>query len=259
MPDNDYEIWNALRQPYWPALYFLDGDGIVRDLRFGEGRYEESERSIQQLLGVERDLVSVEGLGVEAEADWQRPPDARDLSGYGRGERLASLHGTTPSTSRTTTRSRIVCTPTGGRSAGNRRSRRRRWYSRRPTAPSPSASTTRRAPGALVGDLGPIPFQVLLDGEAPGPSHGEDVDEAGNGVLAEGRLYQLVRQSDRVLERTLEITFHGRGRRGLRLHLWMILRWMIPRVIGQAVGSGVGSGSTPMARRLSGDQPASSP
>ena len=48
---------------------------------------------------------------------------------------------------------------------------------------------------------------MLVDGEAPGPSHGADVDEDGNGLLGEGRLYQLVRERDRVRERTLQITF----------------------------------------------------
>jgi len=56
-----------------------------------------------------------------------------------------------------------------------------------------------------------IPFRVLLDGEAPGPSHGVDVGEDGNGVLREGRLYQLVREHDTVRERTLEIAFLGPG------------------------------------------------
>ena len=53
----------------------------------------------------------------------------------------------------------------------------------------------------------PIPFQVLLDGRAPGRSHGVDVDEDGNGVLGDGRMYQLVRQHDAVRQRTVEITF----------------------------------------------------
>ena len=53
----------------------------------------------------------------------------------------------------------------------------------------------------------PIPFRVLLDGEAPGPSHGVDVDVDGNGVLVDGRLYQLIREQADVRERTLEITF----------------------------------------------------
>jgi hypothetical protein len=52
---------------------------------------------------------------------------------------------------------------------------------------------------------------VLLDGEAPGPSHGVDVDEDGNGLLREGRLYQLVREHDAVRERTLEIMFREPG------------------------------------------------
>ena len=57
------------------------------------------------------------------------------------------------------------------------------------------------------GTRAPIPFRVLLDGEPPGPSHGVDVDEDGTGLLADSRMYQLVRQHDPVRDRTLEITF----------------------------------------------------
>ncbi len=57
----------------------------------------------------------------------------------------------------------------------------------------------------------PIPFRVLLDDEAPGTSHGVDVDEDGNGLLRDGRLYQLVRERDAVRRRTLEITFRELG------------------------------------------------
>jgi hypothetical protein len=53
----------------------------------------------------------------------------------------------------------------------------------------------------------PIPFRVLVDGEPPGRSHGVDVDEDGNGVLRDDRMYQLVRQHDVVRDRTLEISF----------------------------------------------------
>ena len=60
----------------------------------------------------------------------------------------------------------------------------------------------------FAGARAPIPFRVLLDREAPGPSAGIDVDQDGTGVLRDGRLYQLVRQHDGVRERTLEITFH---------------------------------------------------
>ena len=52
---------------------------------------------------------------------------------------------------------------------------------------------------------------MLLDGEAPGRSHGVDVDADGNGLLRAGRMYQLVRQHEAVRERTLEITFLERG------------------------------------------------
>ena len=78
--DNDYEIWSAFSNHYWPALYFHDADGIIRDQHFGEGRYEQSERVIKRLLGVEREPVSVEGVGVEAEADWTTCVPPRRIS-----------------------------------------------------------------------------------------------------------------------------------------------------------------------------------
>ena len=84
--DNDYEVWSAFANNYWPALYFVDTDGIIRDHHFGEGSYEQSERVIQRLLGVERELVSVEGLGVEAEADWDHLRTPETYLGYGRGQ-----------------------------------------------------------------------------------------------------------------------------------------------------------------------------
>ena len=88
--DNDYEVWNAFDNHYWPALYFVDADGLIRDSHFGEGRYEESERVIQELLGVERELVSVEGQGVEAEADWDHLRMRETYLGYGRSGHFVS-------------------------------------------------------------------------------------------------------------------------------------------------------------------------
>src|SRR5262249_8069586 len=66
--DSDYAIWSAFANRYWPALYFVDREGVIRDQHFGEGRYGQSERVVQELLGIDRPLVSVEGTGVEAPA-----------------------------------------------------------------------------------------------------------------------------------------------------------------------------------------------
>jgi thiol-disulfide isomerase/thioredoxin len=88
--DNDYAVWSAFANHYWPALYFVDADGVIRDKHFGEGRYEESELVIQRLLGVARDLVSVEGVGVEARADWDHLQTPETYLGYGRSEQFAS-------------------------------------------------------------------------------------------------------------------------------------------------------------------------
>jgi hypothetical protein len=61
------------------------------------------------------------------------------------------------------------------------------------------------------GDREPLPFRVSLDGAQPRQSHGIDVDEDGNGLLGDGRLYELVHENEAVRERTLEISFVERG------------------------------------------------
>jgi thiol-disulfide isomerase/thioredoxin len=209
--DNDYAIWSAFENNYWPALYFIDRDGIIRDHHFGEGRYEQSERVIQRLLGLEREPVSVAAVGVEAEADWDHLRTPETYLGYERGERFASPGGAAPDERRafelparllfnhwalagewTIGRENVVLAQAGGSIAC-------RFHAR-------DAHLVLSA-----GPREPISVRVLLDGEAPGPSHGLDVDEDGNGVLRDGRLYQLVREHDAVRERTLEITFPEPG------------------------------------------------
>jgi thiol-disulfide isomerase/thioredoxin len=193
--DNGYEVWSAFTNQYWPALYFVDADGIIRDQHFGEGRFEESERVIQELLGVEREPVSIEGLGVEAAADWDHLGTPETYLGHGYGarpsdelpERLPLNHWALTG-EWTIGAESIVLDQAGGSIAF-------RFHAR-------DAHVVLSA-----GARDPIPFRVLLDGEPPGPSHGVDVDEHGDGALREGRMYQLVRQHDAVRERTLEITF----------------------------------------------------
>ena len=91
--DNDYDVWSAFDNDYWPALYFIDAEGVIRDQHFGEGRYEQSERAIQRLLGVQRELVSVEGIGVEAAADWNHLQTPESYLGYARSEGFSSADG----------------------------------------------------------------------------------------------------------------------------------------------------------------------
>jgi thiol-disulfide isomerase/thioredoxin len=191
----DYPVWSAFDNHYWPALYFVDRDGVIRDEHFGEGRYEESERRIQELLGIERNLVAVEGFGVEAEADWSHLRTPETYLGDGRGERRTEeppqslrLNQWTLSGDWTIGRENVVLDQAGGSISF-------RYHAR--------DAHLVLSPGARE----PIPFRVRLDGEAPGPAHGVDVGEDGNGVLREGRLYQLVREPVQVGERTLEITF----------------------------------------------------
>ena len=204
--DNDYGIWSAFDNHYWPALYFVDAEGIIRDHHFGEGRYEQSERVIQQLLGVERDLVPVEPLGVEAQADWENLRTPETYLGYARGERFASPGGAAFGGARTY--------ELPERMRSNAWALAGEWTIGRESASLAQSGGSivfrfhaRDAHVVLSGAREPIPFRVRLDGGAPGASHGVDVDEDGNGVLRDGRMYQLVRQRHGVRERTLEITF----------------------------------------------------
>jgi thiol-disulfide isomerase/thioredoxin len=205
--DNDYAVWKAFANRAWPALYFVDRDGKVRDRHLGEGRYETSEHVIQRLLGIEREPVHVESLGVEAQADWENLRTPETYLGYWRDGHFASPGGPALDEPRgyelpprlelnhwalvgqwTIAAENIVLDHAGGSIA--------------------FCFHARDAHLVLChGARAPIPFRVKLDGAPPGPSHGVDVDEDGNGVLWDCRMYQLVRQHDAVRQRTLEITF----------------------------------------------------
>jgi thiol-disulfide isomerase/thioredoxin len=208
--DNDYAIWSAFDNHYWPALYFVDRDGIIRDQHFGEGRYERSEQLLQRLLGVEREPVAVEGRGVEAEADWDRLGTPETYLGYARGERFVSSDGAAFD------ERRAYQLPAGLRVnawglAGEWTIGPEHVELEEPGGSIACRFRARDAHMVLRSAGEPIPFRVLLDGMAPGAAHGEDVDAGGEGVLRDGRLYQLVRQRDQDGERTLEITFLAPG------------------------------------------------
>jgi thiol-disulfide isomerase/thioredoxin len=209
--DNDYKIWTGFDNHYWPALYFIDEEGMIRDDHFGEGRYEQSEESIQRLLGVEREPVPVVGTGVEAEADWDHLRTPETYVGYERGEGFASLGGAE-----------------FGRPVTYELPKRldlNQWALAGEWTVGPESAVLGQPGGSIAyrfhardahlvlnsGNGEPIRFRALLDGEAPGRSHGVDVDEEGNGLLRDGRLYQLVRQDGGIRDRTLEITFLDPG------------------------------------------------
>jgi hypothetical protein len=209
--DDDYGIWSAFDNHYWPALYFVDREGIVRDQHFGEGRYEQSERVLQELLGVERELVPVEGVGAEAEADWDHLRTPETYLGYGRGERFASPDGAAPNEACAYEIPERLRTNHWAL-AGEWTISRENVVLERPGGSIAFRFDARDAHLVLSpGDHEPIPFRVFVEGEPPGASHGADVDEDGRGTLDYGRMYQLVRAHDKVRERTLEITFHEPG------------------------------------------------
>ena len=97
--DNDYAVWEAFANHYWPALYFVDANGEIRHHHFGEGEYEQSEQVIQQLLddagakGAHDHHAVPDAQGIEIEADWDNLGSPETYVGYGRGEQFASPGG----------------------------------------------------------------------------------------------------------------------------------------------------------------------
>jgi thiol-disulfide isomerase/thioredoxin len=206
--DSDYRVWDAFANRYWPALYLVDQEGGVRYEHFGEGRYEESEEAIQELLGVEDELVSVVGTGLEAPAAWDDLESPETYLGYGQGERFGSPGGGAANEPRAYTLPEKLKLNQWGLTG--------QWAIRE------NEAVAHEAGGRLAyrfhardvhlvlnpGDGGkPVPFRVTLDGEPPGADHGDDIDDQGEGVLSEPRLHQLIRQSGDIDERTFEITF----------------------------------------------------
>jgi thiol-disulfide isomerase/thioredoxin len=216
--DNDYAVWQAFDNHYWPALYFADAQGRIRHHYFGEGEYQQSEMVIQQLLteagssGFGREMVSVDPRGLEVAADWDSVRSAENYTGYERSEGFASPGGAVPG------QRHAYTTP--------ERLRLNQWALSGDWTVHGQGATGNAAGGRIAyrfhaRDLnlvmGPaargtsVPFRALLDGQPPGPAHGGDADEQGHGTVTEQRVYQLIRQPGHIADRTFEITFSDPG------------------------------------------------
>jgi thiol-disulfide isomerase/thioredoxin len=217
--DNDYSIWRAFRNQYWPALYVIDARGRIRERQFGEGEYERSERAIQRLLseagvttGINNTIVPVEGGGFEAAADWNslRSPETYVL--YNRSENFASRNAAALD------RRRAYSAPS--RLALNQWSLVGEWTM------GTQATVSNTAAGQIVYRFHardvhvvmgpprsghPVRFRVTIDGQPPGAAHGLDVDAGGHGTASEQRLYQLIRQPKPIVDRTFAIEFLDAG------------------------------------------------
>jgi thiol-disulfide isomerase/thioredoxin len=216
--DNDYAIWRAFDNQYWPALYLIDAQGRIRYHKFGEGEYERSERIIQQLLGeagfsrIGDRLAAVDARGVEAEADWADLKSPENYLGHERTENFASP-------GRAVVHKRRVY-------AAPERVKLNHWALSGDWTVKKDAVVLNKENGRITyrfhaRDLhlvmGPavrgasVRFRVLIDGQPPGAAHGIDVDDQGNGTVAEQRLYQLIRQPNPIADRQFEIEFLDAG------------------------------------------------
>jgi thiol-disulfide isomerase/thioredoxin len=198
--DNDFTIWRSLENHYWPAVYLVDRDGRVRFHHFGEEAYEETERVIQQLLGVDGETVRVEAGGLAEAADWGTLNSPETYVGYARGERRSAPRADGPELNQwalagewSVGEEAAVLEAAAGSIAYRFEARDLNLV----LAPPPSGAQVR--------------FAVRLDGQPPGDAHGLDVDESGEGTVSEPRMYQLVRRHDAIAPRTFEITFLDAG------------------------------------------------
>jgi thiol-disulfide isomerase/thioredoxin len=216
--DNDYAIWRAFNNEYWPAHYFIDAQGRIRHHHFGEGEYNESEKIIQQLLaaagkgGVSHDLVSVAAQGAEAAADTDNVESPETYVGYERAENFASPGGAIKDAPHVYTAASTLMLNQWAL-AGDWTIEGERAVLNEPNGRVDYHFHARdlhlvMGPGK---DGKPVRFRVLIDGKAPGADHGADVDNQGNGAVAEQRLYQLIRQRESVADREFQIEFLDPG------------------------------------------------
>jgi thiol-disulfide isomerase/thioredoxin len=216
--DSDYGVWQAFANHYWPAVYVADAEGRIRFHHFGEGEYAMTEMVVQQLLidagaeGVSPDLAAVDPKGFEVAADWSTLGSPETYVGYGRSSDFAS-----PDRERLNERHAY---PQPGRLNLNEWAPSGTWTLAQHAAVSNEAGARiafrfrARDVNLVMGPVArdrPVPYRVLLDGTAPGADHGDDVDEAGNGTLADQRLYQLIRQAGTGGDRLFEIEFINEG------------------------------------------------
>jgi cytochrome c biogenesis protein CcdA/thiol-disulfide isomerase/thioredoxin len=215
--DNNYEIWRAFDNQYWPAHYFIDAQGRIRFHHFGEGEYAESERVIQELLAetgktaASTDLVSVNASGAEAAPDLEAVKSPETYIGFGRIENFVSPGG-------------VVAGAGHLYSAGA--PQLNQWGLTGNWTIGPENARLNQPGGGIVyrfhaRDLHlvlgpgrtsePIHFRVTIDGAAPGNDHGADVDADGRGVVNGERLYQLIRQDGEIKDRLFEIQFLNPG------------------------------------------------
>jgi thiol-disulfide isomerase/thioredoxin len=216
--DNDYAIWDAFDNHYWPALYLVDAQGRIRYHHFGEGAYEQSEMMLQHVLaeaglsGLDGELVSVDAQGVEAAADWDSLRSAENYVGYERTENFASPGDAVLD------QPRVYAVP--ARFSLNEWALSGEWTVGREATVLNTANgriTYRFHARDLHLAMGPatrgtsVRFRVFLDGRPPGAAYGIDVDEQGNGTVTDQRLYQLIRQPKPIADRQFEIEFLDAG------------------------------------------------
>jgi cytochrome c biogenesis protein CcdA/thiol-disulfide isomerase/thioredoxin len=216
--DNNYAVWRAFDNRYWPAHYFIDARGRIRHHHFGEGSYDASERVIQQLLAeaggaaVTDGLVKVNATGAQAASTFADVLSPETYLGYERAENFTSPGGVVQDAAHVYTAPAMPKLNEWGL-AGE-------W-----TVHDEDAALV-AGEGAIVfrfhardlhlvlgpGASGkPVRFRITIDGHAPGADHGVDTDADGQGTVTGQRLYQLVRQKGTVDERIFEIRFLDPG------------------------------------------------
>jgi cytochrome c biogenesis protein CcdA/thiol-disulfide isomerase/thioredoxin len=215
--DNDYAIWRAFDNRYWPAHYFADAEGRIRYHHFGEGDYAESEAVIQKLLAeagakVAGGFVDPDTAGVAMAAADVASQSPETYLGYGRAENFVSPGGAERDREQDyaipplLTRNQWALS--GAWNVGEEKAALVRAGGRIAFRFHARDVNLVLGPGA---DAKPIRYRVTIDGKLPGEDRGMDVDANGAGTVTSQRLYQLVRAKGAIIDRTFEIEFLDAG------------------------------------------------
>jgi thiol-disulfide isomerase/thioredoxin len=187
--DNNFSTWRSYKNRFWPAKYLIDKDGFVRYEHFGEGKYDETERAIVELLGSQEESSDVNAVSV----DFSQIQTRETYLGSKRRANFSKDFNSLQS---------------------NQWGLSGQWKTTEENIETLSAGSSLKiiftAAKANLVIEGTGTVEVLIDGKTPEANAGKDVKD-GVIQLNGAQLYEIANFGDKYQTHTLELIFQDAG------------------------------------------------